>query len=147
VVNLGARQLVSGADALRGTGLAAGTRLSNGYTFQVANRSSVTDPGKNAAIEDYVTRIAEADLWAKSHPAQWTRIYAQQTGIPANIAQIAVPGIVLSPVLIDDSVVRSEQSLADAFTAAGQLPGKVDMSGFVDRRYNTAVQPLTGVAK
>lgn len=144
VGNLGARALVSGADAIGGTGLAAGTPLSNGYTFQVANRASLADPGKNAAISDYVARIAKADLWAKSHTARWASVYAQETGIPKAVATAAVPDLVLNPIPIDDSIVSSEQKLADAFTAAGQLPGRVDMKQFVDSRYNPVVSPLAG---
>lgn len=147
VQNLGAQELVSGSDAISGSGPAAGTPLSNGYTFQVAGRSALADAGKNTAIEDYVVRIAKADLWATQHPDQWAAIYAQQTAIPLDIAKKALPGITLDPLLIDDSVVASEQKLADAFAAAGQLPGKVDMAPFIDRRYNTAVQPLVGGAK
>jgi sulfonate transport system substrate-binding protein len=147
VQNFGARELVSGADALNGTGLAAGASLSNGYTMQVANRAALSDPGKNAAIGDYVVRMAKADLWAKSHPDQWASIYAAQTGIAATVARAAVPRLALSPILIDDSLVSSEQRLADAFSSAGQLPGKVDLSEYVDRRYNTAVGPLVGNGK
>jgi sulfonate transport system substrate-binding protein len=139
VQNLGARQLVTGVAAISGN-----PPLSNGYTFQVANRAALADPGKNAAIGDYVTRIAKADLWAKAHPGQWATLYAEETGIPQAIAAAAVPGIVLTPIVIDNSVVASEQRLADAFTAAGQVPGKVDMAQFVDRRYNKLVAPLTG---
>jgi sulfonate transport system substrate-binding protein len=144
VGNLGARPLVSGADAIGGTGLAAGTPLSNGYTFQVANSASLADPGKNAAIQDYVARIAKADLWAKSHTQEWAKDYAQETGLPANVAASAVPNLVLTPILIDNSVVSSEQKLADAFTTAGQLPGSVNMKQFVDARYNNVVSPLAG---
>lgn len=142
VQNLGARQLVSGADSISGSHLAAGTPLSNGFTFQVANRAALADPGKNAAIQDYVARIARADLWAKTHPEQWATIYAQQTGVPQAVAKAAVPNIVLTPILLNSSVISSEQKLADEFTSAGQLPGKVDMASFVDQRYNTAVAPL-----
>ena len=46
--------------------------------------------------------------------------------------------------MLDDAVVASEQQLADAFTQAGQLPGKVDISGYVDRRYNAVIAPLAG---
>jgi sulfonate transport system substrate-binding protein len=142
VQNLGARQLVSGADSISGSGLAGGSPLSNGYTFQVANRAALTDPGKNAAIQDYVARIAKADLWAKTHASRWATVYAQQTGVPQAIANAAVPNIVLTPILLNNSVISSEQKLADEFTSAGQLPGQVDMATFVDQRYNTAVQPL-----
>lgn len=144
VQNLGARKLVSGADALTGTGAAGGAHLSNGYTFQVANRAALTDAGRNAAIADYVSRIARADQWARTHQDQWATIYSRQTGIPLATATAAVPGLVLTPVTIDDSVVSSEQHLADAFTSAGQIPGRVTMSSFVDRRYNTEIAPLVG---
>jgi sulfonate transport system substrate-binding protein len=140
VSNLGARQLVSGADALGGG-------LSNGLSFQVANRTSLGDAAKNAAIQDYVVRLAKADQWAKDHQDQWATLYAQQTGIAVDLARQAVPKLVLSPIQIDDSVLAAEQKLADAFTAAGQLPGKVDMGPFVDRRYNTALASSTGSGK
>jgi sulfonate transport system substrate-binding protein len=137
VSNLGARTLVSGTDSINGAGLAAGTPLSNGYSFDVASRVALADPGKNTAIADYLGRLVKADAWAAQHPDRWAAIYAQQTGIPLAVAKIAVPKIIVHPVALDDGVVASEQHLADAFTAAGQIPGKVDFSSFVDRRYNS----------
>lgn len=139
VQSLGARELISGADALNGTGLAGGTALSNGLALQVANRASLTDPGKNSAIQDYVARVGKANLWAQSHADQWAGIYAQQTGIPLETAKVAVPRLALSPVTIDDGLVGSEQSLADTFTSAGLIPGKVAIGEYFDRRYNAAV--------
>jgi len=92
-------------------------------------------------------RLGKADLWAKSHPDEWATIYAQQTGVPLSVAKAAIPRLALTPILIDDALVASEQQLADAFTQAGQLPGKVDISGFVDRRYNPVIGPLVGIQK
>jgi sulfonate transport system substrate-binding protein len=135
---LGARELVSGTEALNGT-----PPLSNGYTFQVANRASLADPGKNAAIADYVRRIDEAEQWATTHQARWATLYAQETGIPQAIATTAVPKLVVRPITLDKSVVAAEQKLADAFTSAGQLPGTVHVDQFVDSRYNTVIEPLT----
>src|SRR5882757_9101222 len=147
VQTAGARELVSGADALNGTGPAGGTQLSNGFSLEVANKAALPDPGKNAAIQDYVVRLGKADLWAKSHPDEWATIYAQQTGIPLHVAKAAIPRLALTPIVLDDAVVASEQQLADAFTQAGQLPGKVDISGYVDRRYNAVMGPLSGAQK
>ncbi|HEX4249426.1 MAG TPA: ABC transporter substrate-binding protein [Pseudonocardia sp.] len=147
VQSLGARELVSGADALNGTGPAGGTSLSNGYTLQVANRAALADAGRNSALRDFVVRVDKAELWAKTHADEWSAIYAQQTGIPPSAAKVAVPRLALSPVALDDTVVASEQQLADAFASAGQLPGKVDLGGFVDRRYNAVVGPLVTASK
>jgi sulfonate transport system substrate-binding protein len=64
-----------------------------------------------------------------------------------DIAKIAVPRIALTPVLVDDAVVASEQRLADAFASAGQLPGKVDFAAYVDRRFNPQITPLVTQGK
>jgi sulfonate transport system substrate-binding protein len=142
VAEQGARELVSGVDAFTGAGAAGGRSLSNALTVQVAGRTALADAGKNAAIRDYVTRIEKAELWAKSHAGEWSNIYTQLTGIPASVAQVAVPRLLATPIPIDDGLVASEQQLADAFAAAGQLPGKVGMAGYVDRRYNDVVSQL-----
>lgn len=139
----GARELVSGADALNGTGLAAGTPLSNGYSLLVANPTALSDPGRNSALSDYVARVGKANLWAKSHSEQWAGLYSQQTGVAPEIAKVAVPRLALIPITIDDSVVAGEQKLADAFTGAGLLPGRVNIAGYIDRRYNSVVVPAT----
>lgn len=36
---------------------------------------------------------------------------------------------------LDDTVIKSEQELADAFTEDRTLPGKVDFAKFVDTRF------------
>ena len=142
VTNLGARELVSGADALSGTGLAAGTPLSNGYSFQVASRAALSDPGKSTALADYLARVDKAQEWAATHLDDWAKIYAQQTGIPLSTVENAIKNIVLNPIALNDSVIASEQTLADAFNAAGQIPGKVDFNSFVDKRFVAALAPL-----
>ena len=47
-------------------------------------------------------------------------------------------------IALDDSVVASEQELADAFADSGQLQGQVDFAKFVDNRYDEALAPLFG---
>lgn len=139
VNNLGAQELLSGSDTLNGTGLAAGTKLSNGYSFDVASRAALSDAGKNTAIADYLNRLARAETWAKQHVDAWAKIYAQETNLPLAVAEQALPKIIDLFEPLTNAVVASEQSLSDTFTAAGQIPGKVEFSDFVDTRYNTAL--------
>jgi sulfonate transport system substrate-binding protein len=42
---------------------------------------------------------------------------------------------------MDDTFVRSEQQLADAFSDAGVIPGRADFGAFVDRRFEPPTQP------
>jgi sulfonate transport system substrate-binding protein len=139
VTNLGAKQLISGSDSFNGTGLAAGTPLSNGYSFDVASRAALSDPGKNTAIADFLNRLGRADLWAVQHVDQWAAIYAQQTNIPLSVAEQALPKVLVHLVPLTPAVTSAEQTLSDAFTASGQIPGKVVFGDFVDSRYNSGL--------
>lgn len=140
VVQTGAKELVTGTDSLSGGGLAAGAHLSNGYSVQVASRDALSDAGKNAAIADYVVRLAKAYAWAKSHVSQFAQLWARATGLAPSVAQAAAADIVLHPVLLDTTFVNSEQHLADEFSSANQIPGKVDFANFVDQRFNAVVK-------
>jgi sulfonate transport system substrate-binding protein len=143
----GARELISTSDVLAGSGPAGGTPLSNGLAFLVANRSTLADAGRNAAISDYYTRVATANRWAAEHPDAWASLYSKATGVPLPVAAKAAPSIVVTPVVIDDRLVASEQKLADTFSAAGLVPSHVDIAGFVDRRYNAAVESRSKVGR
>jgi sulfonate transport system substrate-binding protein len=115
--------------------LVDGTGTANGYTFQVAGRAALADPGRNAAIKDYVTRIAKAQKWSDAHRAEWAKAWAAETGLPLDVTTKATERGPDLPVALDNEVIQSEQTLADAFTEEKVLPGKVDFASFVDKRY------------
>ncbi|GAB3582419.1 ABC transporter substrate-binding protein [Amycolatopsis endophytica] len=115
--------------------LVDGTGIANGYTFQVAGHSALSDAGKNAAIRDFVTRIAKAQRWADTHRDDWGLAWAADTGLAPEVALAAARNGPDVPVALDDAVIASEQELADAFTDEKVLPGKVDFAEFTDTRY------------
>jgi sulfonate transport system substrate-binding protein len=123
ILESGARKLVDG------------TGTANGYTFQVAGTSALSDAGVNSAIRDYVRRHAKAERWAGTHREEWAQAWAKETGLTIEVARAAVEAGPDLPVPLDDEVVRSEQDLSDTFTDEGVLPGAVDFGEFVDRRY------------
>jgi sulfonate transport system substrate-binding protein len=138
-----ARVLVDGTGTLGGTPgntrvepPADGSGLTNGYNFQVAGKAALADAGKNSAIRDYVVRIAKAQQWAQTHLDQWSAAWAKETGLSLPVAATAAAHLARRSVAVDDAVVNSEQQLADAFTTAKLVPGKVNFSNFVDRRFN-----------
>jgi sulfonate transport system substrate-binding protein len=129
---LGAKVLEGGSDG-----------SANGYGFTVASRSALADAGRNTALKDYVTRLAKAQAWAQTHKAQWAATWASITGLSTAVTTAAVADEDTRSIPLSPAVVASEQQLADAFTAAGQLPAKVDVQRFVDTRYAAALQPHT----
>ncbi|GAA4555930.1 ABC transporter substrate-binding protein [Planotetraspora kaengkrachanensis] len=119
--------------------LVDGNGYVNGLNFQVAAPGALEDAGKDAAIRDYLTRLTKARVWAAGHQAEWAKVWAQETGLPVEVANAAVANTVATPIVIDDSVVTSEQQMADAFGAEGLIPGGLTFSDFVDDRFNDVV--------
>jgi sulfonate transport system substrate-binding protein len=115
--------------------LVDGTGTANGYSFLVAGTDALSDAGVNSALRDYVVRHAKAERWADTHREEWAQAWAKETGLSIDVARSAVNTGPDLPVPLDDTVIRSEQDLADAFTKDGVLPGAVDFGSFVDRRY------------
>jgi sulfonate transport system substrate-binding protein len=115
--------------------LTDGRGKSNGYTFQVAGRAALGDAGKEAAIREYVKRYAQAQRWADANREEWAKVWAAETGLKVDVARKATERGGDLPVPLDNTVVASEQQLADAFTADGALPGEVDFEQFVDTRF------------
>lgn len=115
--------------------LADGRGASNGLSFQTASTAALADLGKNSAIRDFVVRVVKAQKWADAHRPEWAAAWAKETGLKLEVAQKAVDAGRDLPTPLDDSIVQSEQQLADAFTDDKTLPGKVDFAAYADRRF------------
>jgi sulfonate transport system substrate-binding protein len=124
-------------------GVAKGARvLVNGkgfgapYSFEVASRAALNDPAKAAAIRDYLKLLDEAHAWANSHQQAWAKVWAAGTGLPESVMLTAVKDSTATAVPITPAVVAAEQHIADAFQAAGLIPGKVDFANFAVTSFN-----------
>nr|WP_245777571.1 ABC transporter substrate-binding protein [Lentzea xinjiangensis] len=115
--------------------LTDGRGKSNGYGFQVAGRKALDDKGKNPAIKEYLVRYYKAQKWADTHREEWAKAWAAETGLKYEVALAAVNRNGDRVVKVDDTLIRSQQELADAFTEDKTLPGKVDFAKFVDTRF------------
>jgi len=115
-------------------------RLSGNYVY-AALEDSLVDPIRRAAISDYLGRVKRAYAWADAHPEAWAALVGKETGVPADIylqqyRERSGPTL-LGPV--NDSAIRSEQSVADAFAQAGVTPARVDVAPLWDRSLAAAV--------
>jgi len=117
--------------------LVSGAGYGSPYSFTVAARGALADPAKAAAIRDYLTLLAEAHAWAATHQAAWAAVWARATGLPANVMTRAARDDAAFAVPITPAVISSEQQVANAFTAAGLIPGHVDFSNYVDNAFNS----------
>ncbi|MCW2796605.1 ABC transporter substrate-binding protein [Nocardioides sp.] len=116
--------------------LADGNDLVNGYNFQVASDAAIDDKATHAALSDYLKRITEAQLWAGQHRDEWSQVWAEQTGLTPDITLAAAKQRPVSVVAIDQSVIDSEQQMADTFVANGLIPDDVNVADYFSDAFN-----------
>lgn len=131
---LGARVLTTGLG-----------RLSGNYVH-AASRDALADPGKRAAIVDYLQRINRAWAWSSQHPGAYAAALSAATGVPAAIylqqhRERSGPTF-LAPV--DAAAIASQQAVADAFAQAGVIPARVDVSALWTDTLNADIAASAG---
>ncbi|MCW2946752.1 MAG: Sulfonate transport system substrate-binding protein [Actinoallomurus sp.] len=119
--------------------LVDGNGYGTNYAFNVASSEALKDKAKVAAIRDYLARLNRAYVWAATHQPQWAKTWAQQVGLPLPVATVAVRRRVTRPVRLDAGVIDGEQELADAFSGAALIPGRLKIADFTDPRFNDTV--------
>ncbi len=119
--------------------LVNGSGFGSPYSFAVASRAALADPATAAAIRDYLKLLNQAYVWAGSHLSVWASVWAKATGLPDSIMLKAAKDDVRTPVQITPAVVNSEQSVSNAFTSAGLIPGHVDFKDYSDTSFNDTV--------
>ncbi|MDI2029202.1 ABC transporter substrate-binding protein [Saccharopolyspora sp. TS4A08] len=109
----------------------------NGYTFQVASTAALADARRNSAIADYLTRLARANRFSDANREVRAQAWSQDTGLPIEVTRKATELGPDLPVPLDETVIRSEQELADAFVTAEEIPRRFTFADFVDTRFAT----------
>jgi sulfonate transport system substrate-binding protein len=116
--------------------IADGSDVVNGFVFQAASNAALDDPATTAALQDYVGRIAQAQVWSQTHQEEWAKVWAEETGLPEDVTLAAVQKRTIELVPIDQSVIDSEQEMADAFVDSGLLPEKFDVADYFSDAFN-----------
>ena len=119
--------------------LARGSQYGSPYSYEVASKSAVANPEKAAAIQDYLTTLDKAYVWAEKNPNAWGAAWAAATGLPASITDVAAKVDSTTPVAVNTAVTTSEQNLVAQFYKAGLIPSAPNMSGFITSQFNSSV--------
>ena len=118
--------------------IADGSELANGYVFQVASETGLEDPATKKALQDYLSRIAKAQVWSQTHQEDWAKVWAEETGLSDEITLAAVEKRKIQVVPIDQTVIDSEQEMADAFVDNKLLPEQFDVAPFFIDDFNAS---------
>ena len=112
----------------------------NGYvgpdSYYVAGTKALDSKSKTAALHDLIARIARAHTWVNAHPDQWAQTYAKTSGLPLEVATVAVKRGVYTNHPLDATAIAQEQQVADAFANAGLIPKKIQITDVIDTRFN-----------
>ncbi|WP_432420809.1 ABC transporter substrate-binding protein [Nocardia farcinica] len=117
--------------------VATADQAANGYNFWLASEQALADPGRVAAIADFLERYAAATAWSSQNLDLWSTRYAELTSIPVEASRITWTRSIKEPIALDDAVIASEQEITDAFTEAGAIPGAVSFADYVDTRFGS----------
>ncbi len=101
-------------------------------SFYVGADKDLNDPSRRAMLTDLLERLAKAYQWGDNHPAAWIQDVEKETGVDEPTAKIVVANGKVLVRYVSADIVKSEQSLADSFFEAKQIPSKVVIGKVVD---------------
>ncbi len=116
-----------------------GAGLTDALAFQVSHEKALDDPGKAAAIADYLARSHKAQEWSNDHKDVWARKFAEVTKLPLEVAEDMFTHHEPRYIPIDGEIKEAQQKIADVFFQEGLLPQKIDVSKVFDERFNARV--------
>jgi sulfonate transport system substrate-binding protein len=119
--------------------LVNGSTIGQTYGFVVASRSALASPAKAAAIHDYLGLLYQAYDWAGQHQSAWAATWAKATGMPVSVMLQAAKDDQDTPTQITPTVLSSEQSVANAFSSAGLIPSKINISNYAVTTFNSVL--------
>ncbi|GAB2545436.1 ABC transporter substrate-binding protein [Nocardia heshunensis] len=116
--------------------LVDGTGYLKPDSFYVVGTKTLENKASAAAVRDLLTRIQRAHVWTTNHREEWAKQSAEITGVPYDVTLLAGNRANYQDHPLDDATITAEQQVADAFSDAKLIPGKVKITDFIDTRYN-----------
>jgi sulfonate transport system substrate-binding protein len=126
-----------------GTVIATGDGVVNGYGFHVASNEAIEDEATHAALADYLERVTSAQLWASDHSDEWAQTWATGTGLDPSITAAAAAKRPVTVLPVDQTVIDSEQEMADTFAENGLIPDEVDLDDWFTDEFNDVTTSAT----
>lgn len=116
--------------------LVDGTGYVKPDSFFVTGSKTLQNKANAAAVRDLLVRIQRAHVWITGHREDWARQSAAITGVPYDVTLLAVNRANYQDHPLDDVTIAAEQQVAEGFSDAKLIPGKVRIADFIDTRFN-----------
>lgn len=109
--------------------------------YLYASPKALANPGKTAAIRQYVEAWIRANDWSVKHPQQWvSAYYVKNQGLREEdgLAIVRAEGRVDYPLLADS--IAGQQGLIDLIHEAGDIPRHLDARQEFDLRFDPVIR-------
>ncbi|WP_336741634.1 ABC transporter substrate-binding protein [Aureimonas altamirensis] len=119
-------------------------RLPRTLSYLYASPDALSDPGKTAAIAQFVRGWIDANRWRSEHTQEWADTYyigLQRLPPEEGLAAAQAEGEPSFPTLSE--LVETQQGLIDVIHAAGGLPRHLDASEEFDFRFDAVIAAAT----
>lgn len=108
--------------------LVNGRGLSSGNSFLAATDTALAEPARRAALQDYLNRLAAAQVWANQHLDSYSKTLAAIIGFPENAARLQFERRQLRWQVIDPQTIAEQQATADFYQAHGLMNQRLDVA-------------------
>ncbi|GLO56445.1 hypothetical protein PPUJ20066_24810 [Pseudomonas putida] len=112
----------------QGRVLVNGRGLSSGNSFLAATDSALEDAPRRAALQDYLARLAGAQVWAYQHLDSYSKTLAAIIGFPEEAARLQFERRQLRWQAIDATTIAEQQETADFDKAHGLMSQRLDVA-------------------
>jgi sulfonate transport system substrate-binding protein len=110
-------------------------------TYIIASKSALADPAKSAAIAALLTNLVKSYVWINAHQASYVQLqYVKQYGLSTAEGTKLIKDFGKTTFLpIGKSLYAAQQTQANLFTAAGEIPTHVNTDAEFDARFNSVI--------
>lgn len=112
----------------QGRVLVNGRGLSSGNSFLAATDKALADPARRAALQDYLARLAKAQVWANQNLDSYSKTLAQIIGFPQDAARLQFERRQLRWQVVDAGTIAEQQETADFYQAHGLIAQRLDVA-------------------
>ena len=110
-------------------------------TYIIASKSALADPAKSAAIAALLSNLVKSYVWINAHQASYVQLqYVKQYGLTTAEGTKLIKDFGKTTfVPIGKSLYAAQQTQANLFTAAGEIPTHVNTNAEFDARFNAII--------
>lgn len=120
-----------------------GQGITAGLSFQIARISAIQE--KRAALEDFITRLAQARVWGTANPEAFAAVWSSLMGIPQEVPLAWFKRADIRPVTVDGKVAADLQGTIDLYHRNKLIPKRVEATSVLDASFNDAA--ISGIAR